>query len=235
MHPERHVLICALLGRDILRFMPREQCNGGRSTGAVLRRVTAAALLGLSLRCAAQPGGQPPEGAVSQWAKLPVVRISFEGVAADKLVSAREHLAQAEGAPLDPEKVADSLRELYATGLFDSVEALGQRQGAGVDLIFRGVPRMFIGTVTVGGARGATVNTQLERASRLNPGTRFSQAKVTAALKVMREVLAENGYFEPGIIYDLTPHPADQLADIAFHVVSGPRARVGTVAVTGDP
>lgn len=171
---------------------------------------------------------------MSQWAKLPVIRISFEGVAADKLVSAREHLAQTEGEPLDPEKVAESLRQLYATGLFQSVRALGQREGSGVALIFRGVPRMFIGTVTVSGARGATVNTQLERASRLNPGTRFTQPKIAAALGVMREVLAENGYFEPGITYDLTPHTADQLTDIAFHVVSGPRARVGTVAVTGD-
>ena len=32
----------------------------------------------------------------------------------------------------------------------------------------------------------------------------------------------------------MTPHPDQQLADIAFRVISGPRARVGTVTVTGD-
>ena len=32
----------------------------------------------------------------------------------------------------------------------------------------------------------------------------------------------------------MTPHPAEQLVDIAFHVVSGPQARVGAVEVTGD-
>ena len=37
--------------------------------------------------------------------------------------------------------------------------------------------RMFIGVVTVEGAKGATVNTQLQRASRLNSGTRFTESQ----------------------------------------------------------
>ncbi len=218
-----------------MQFMPREQCNGGRKVGVVPRCIAAAALLGLSLGCAAQGAGQAAPGPASQWAKLPVVRISFEGVAAGKLVSLAKQLPQSEGTPLDPEKIAESLRRLYSTGLFDSVEAVGQREGAGVALIFRGVPRMFIGIVTVEGARGATVNTQLERAGRLNPGTRFTPAKMTNALDVMRQSLAQNGYFEPAITYQLTAHRDQQLNDIAFHVVSGPQARVGTITVTGDP
>jgi len=215
--------------------MPREQCNGGGPVGVVLRWLTAVALLGISLRCVAQTGVETQTGPVSQWAKLPVVRISIEGVAADRLVSMQGRLLQAEGTPLDPAKVAESLRALYATGLFDSVEALGQREGSGVALIFRGAPRMFIGTVTVQGARGATVNTQLERAGQLNPGTRLTQSKMTSAMTLMRQVLGQNGYFEPAVTYDLTPHAEEQLTDIVFHVTSGPQARVGVVTVTGDP
>ncbi len=217
-----------------MQFLPREQCNSGGSIGAVLRTLATAALFALALGSASPIEGQAQAGVLSQLANLPVVHISYEGVAADKLVSLGGHLPQAEGAPLDPEKVAESLRVLYATGLFDTVEALGQREGSGVALIFRGAPRMFIGTVTVEGARGATVNTQLERASRLDPGTRFTQAKMASAVTVMHEVLAQNGYFESAITYKLTPHPEEQLTDIAFSVVSGPQARVGTVTVTGD-
>ena len=218
-----------------MQFLPREQCNSGGSIGAVLRTLATAALFALALGSASPIEGQAQAGVLSQLANLPVVHISYEGVAADKLVSLGGHLPQAEGAPLDPEKVAESLRVLYATGLFDTVEALGQREGSGVALIFRGAPRMFIGTVTVEGARGATVNTQLERASRLDPGTRFTQAKMASAVTVMHEVLAQNGYFESAITYKLTPHPEEQLTDIAFSVVSGPQARVGTVTVTGIP
>ncbi len=136
--------------------------------------------------------------------------------------------------PLDAEKVAQSIRELFATGLFDSIEVAGRREGDGVALDFRGTPRMFIGTVTVDGAKGATVNTQLERGSRLSPGTRFTPSKMTQALNQMRQVLADSGFNQSTVTYTLTRHDEEQLVDIAFHVVSGPQARVGTVVVSGD-
>ena len=164
---------------------------------------------------------------------LPVRHIAFEGVSADRLVSLQGQLAQAEGAPLNREKVATTLRQLFATGLFDSIEVVGQRESDGVALIFRGTPRDFIGTVEVGGAKGATMNSQLERASRLAPGSRFTQGKMTQALDSMRQSLAENGFNEASVKYTLTPHPTDQLVDIAFQVTSGPQARVGTVEVAG--
>ena len=67
------------------------------------------------------------------------------------------------------------------------------------------------------GARGATVNMQLERAGRLDPGTRFTQAKVTDALDVMRQVLAQNGYFEPAITYKADHRiPEEQLDRYCF-------------------
>ena len=71
---------------------------------------------------------------------------------------------------------------MYATGLYESVEAEGVRDGDGIDLVFKGTPRMFIGTVTVNGAKGVTINAQLERASRLTAGTRLAQAKLDRAL-----------------------------------------------------
>ena len=51
----------------------------------------------------------------------------------------------------------------------------------------------------------------------------------------MRQALADNGFHEPTITRTLTPHPEEQLVDIAFQVVSGPQARVGTVQVTATP
>ncbi len=189
--------------------------------------------------CFAFPNGQvPAERAadpMAQWEGLMVRRIVLEGVAADRLTSLKGNLPLAEGSPLIREDVAASLRDLYATGLFESIEAVGQREGDGVAVIFRGSPRSFIGTVSVDGAKGPTVNTQLERAARMNPGTRYTEAKMTQALDTMRQVLAENGFHEAKVTYKLTPHPEQLLTDIAFRVVSGPPARVGSVQVTGDP
>jgi outer membrane protein insertion porin family len=171
---------------------------------------------------------------VSAWQGLTVRRISVEGVAADRLAPVISHLALAAGAPLTQETMQASLRQLYASGLFENVQVEAARDGEGVDIVFRGQPRSFIGTVTVDGAKGATVNTQLERASQLAPGTRFTEAKMTRALEQMRRTLAENGYNEPKIAQELQPHKDEQLVDIAFHIVSGPQSRVGGVQVAGD-
>ncbi len=190
----------------------------------------------------ASPRATPPQrvpvdghpNTLTQWEGLPVRRIAFDGVAADRLAPFPEHLAQAVGAPLDRENLAQSLRQLFATGLFETIQVDGVREGDGIALVFKGAPRQFIGTVTVDGAKGATINAQLQQASRLVPGTRFTQSKLTLALEQMHQALADNGFHEPVITDALTPHPEDQLVDVGFHVVSGPQARVGAVDVTGD-
>ena len=78
------------------------------------------------------------------------------------------------------------------------------------------------------------MNTELQRASQLEAGTRMTQAKMLRAVEQMRTALEQNGYFGATITQTITPHPNEQLADIAFRVVSGIRARVGQVTVTGD-
>jgi len=177
---------------------------------------------------------QAPSDSLTAWTGLPVRQISFEGVATDRLSPLAGHLAQAEGAPLDPENLRRSLRQLFATGLFETIEVAGTRLPDGVSLVFKGAPRTFIGTVTVDGAKGSTLNTQLQRASQLSPGARFTPAKLTQALEQMRQTLAQNGFREPVITQSMTPHPKDQLLDIAFQVATGPQARVGTIQVSGD-
>jgi outer membrane protein assembly complex protein YaeT len=172
---------------------------------------------------------------LAEWEGFPVKRISFVGVSADRLVPLAGHLDQAEGAPLGREELKRSLRQLFATGLYETIAVEGVREQDGVALTFRGTPRTFIGTVSVDGARSDTVNTQLERASQLAPGARFTPVKLTQAVQQMRAALAQDGFYEPVITHTVTAHPEEQLVDITFHVVSGPQARVGTVEVSGEP
>ncbi len=174
---------------------------------------------------------EPPDRA---WTGTTVQHIGFEGVPAERLSPLAGHLAQAEGATLKPEDLKASLRQLYATGLYETLEVAATAVPGGVDLTFRGTPATFIGTVGVDGATGATMNTQLERASQLEPGARLTQAKMIRASQQMRATLEENGYYQSAISQTVTPRQ-HQLADIAFRVVSGPRARVGKVEISGDP
>jgi outer membrane protein assembly complex protein YaeT len=176
----------------------------------------------------------PSANAVFPWQGLSVESISFEGVPVDQLEPLAGHLPVAEGAPLTDDNLKRSLRQLYATGLYDTIQARGTRLGDGVALTFAGAPRTFIGTVGVDGATGATMNMQLERSSQLAAGTRLTQEKMLRAVEQMRATLEQNGYYEAIIKQNVTPPSRQQLADISFHVVSGPRARVGKVTVTGD-
>ena len=185
-------------------------------------------------RAAPQALAEAQADSLAPWEGLPVRHISFAGVSAARLAPLAGHLAQAEGSALRRDDLKKSLRQLFSTGLFDSIQVEGSREADGVDLVFGGTARTFIGIVTVEGAKGATVNTQLERASHLAPGTRFTPAKLSQALEQMRTALADNGFHEPTITQTLTAHPDEQLVDIAFHVISGPQARVGAVEVTGD-
>ena len=168
------------------------------------------------------------------WEGLPVTSVDFQGVVPDRLKPISENLSHMIGSHLDRESVAKGLRDLYATGLFETIDAGVSREGDGVRLVFQGKPRQFIGTVSVNGAKGATINAQLQAAARLNAGTRFNQTRLDAAIKRMRETLADNGFNEPLIHYDLVPHPVEQLVDIAFTVTSGVQTRVGDVKVGGD-
>ncbi|MDE3200387.1 MAG: BamA/TamA family outer membrane protein [Acidobacteriota bacterium] len=170
----------------------------------------------------------------SSWEGKTVRAISIEGVAENWLKPLPGDLPQKTGAPLSRDHVTSSLRVLFATGLFDTIEAEVRADGNEVDLIFHGTPRTFIGTVTVTGAKGATLNTQVDRAARLNPGTRFTQARLNNAIEQMKQAMADNGFHEPTITCKQTPHPSEQLVDLLFTVTNGPQARVGNVKVTGD-
>src|SRR6185312_1465855 len=176
----------------------------------------------------------PPESA-AQLEGLPVRKILFEGIDASQLGSLPGTLAQVAGKPLTRRALRESLWQLFSTGLYNTLEAECRRDGGQVDLIFRGAPRPFIGTVGVYGAKGATVNTQLESAAQLSPGTRFTQAKMDRAVQQMRAALAQDGYYEPVITPTVSKHPADRLVDLVFRVESGTQARIGSVQVTGDP
>jgi outer membrane protein assembly complex protein YaeT len=191
----------------------------------------AAGWCGQSARSAPPPGSDsagPFEGRV-------VTRITVAGVSSDRLGSLLSHLAVTEGKPLAAEDLKKSLRQLYASGLFDTVEVEGEPAPEGVALTFSGSPRTFIGVVSAYGATGATMNAQLVRASQLDAGTRFTQEKMRRALDQIRATLAQNGYNEPVIGSALTQHPENQVVDIAYRVTSGPQARVGKITIDGDP
>ncbi len=169
-----------------------------------------------------------------RWQGLPVLRVEFTGVGEDRLAPLPQSLKQQPGKPLDDEAVNASLRRLFATGLYDALAVYGHREQNGVVLEFRGHPRTFIGTLSVIGARGANSNSLLLRASRLTPGTPFSDQRLQRGEADMKQELIRLGYPQAQIRHVVTSDPQQQLVNIAFTVVPGDQAHTGNISLAGD-
>jgi outer membrane translocation and assembly module TamA len=165
---------------------------------------------------------------------LTIGAVDFRGVERSSLDPLPARLPVQPGMKLDPQKVRESLRRLYATGLYQGIDVQATRQGSTITLIFNGAPQLFFGRVTVRGVKDDRLSAQLVRAAKLSPGSPYSETKLTEADTSLQDTLQQYGYYQGKLsrksIYD-TP---DRQVDIQYQVVTGKVARVGDVKVEGD-
>jgi len=167
------------------------------------------------------------------WKGLRVEGIEFEGVTFDKTDMLPAELAQKVGEPLDPQKVRESTRRLFASGRYRDIVVRGVRQGNGVTLIFAGMPRYYVGRVTIAGVKNDRLTSALEVATKLSPGKAFTESQIAAGTDGVRQVLEQNGYYESKISAKTTTDVAGDQVNATYTVDVGPQARVGQVLVEG--
>ena len=175
-------------------------------------------------------GAQQPANFYGQ----PVAGIQFSGVTAAQLSPLPNSLALKAGVPLTETALADSIRQLFATGVYQDLEARITAAPGGVLVDFHGQPRRFIGRVTVSGIKNAFLNDQLAQSSGLDAGTRFTDSKLARAIEQMQSQLINNGYHQAKIDYQVSPRDDGPLVNLSFVVHPGPQARVGHITFTGD-
>jgi outer membrane protein insertion porin family len=149
----------------------------------------------------------------------------------------REHilqlLPQKAGQPLDRTLVRDSIRALFATGLFSDIQAEAAPSGDGVTLAFPTSANFFVGAVDVEGAPTHPNTNQIVNASKFQLGELYTQEKLDRALENIRQLMQEGGYYKARVTAESTANPATQQADVLFHITRGEQAHVGAVKVTG--
>jgi outer membrane protein insertion porin family len=167
---------------------------------------------------------------------LHVAGIKFEGVTFDTGDTLPNELQQKAGDPLDPQKVRQSIRRLFASGRYRDIDVRGVRVGDSVTLIFGGTPRYYVGKVVIRGVREERLTSLLEFGTKLDPGTSFSQEMIPAGTEGIKQVLQQNGYYEPTVVAVSTIDAANQQVNATYTVAVGPQARVGVVTLEGkDP
>jgi outer membrane protein insertion porin family len=177
------------------------------------------------------PASQAP--GLGAWVGLRVATVQFKGVGLEALDPLPSKLELQPGQPLDAGKLRESLRRLYATGLYRTIEVEGTRNGDTVAILFTGVPRTFVGRVYVDGVKNDQLASQIGRAAKLEAGTAFSQERMDRGVQLILDFLKGNGFYE-ATVFASTKMGANSQVNITYRVNLGPDARVGQVQVDGD-
>jgi outer membrane protein insertion porin family len=171
---------------------------------------------------------------LAKWKGLRVEKIEFEGVTFDQADTLPQQLPLKQGEPLDPVKVTQSIRRLFASGRYRDIGVDGERDGAGVTLIFAGTPRFFVGRVVIEGVKDERLASLLEYATKLQPGTAFSDAAIAAGTDGIKQSLASSGYYQPTVAAKTSVDTAGSQVNATYTVSIGPQARVGYVTLEGN-
>ncbi|SNS38409.1 Beta-barrel assembly machine subunit BamA [Granulicella rosea] len=171
---------------------------------------------------------------LAQWKGLTVDAIKYDGVIFEKSDRLTGELTQKAGQPLDPQKVQQTTRRLFATGRYMNIAVRGERHGDSVTLIFTGVARYYVGRVQIDGVKSDQLTSLLEYGSKLNPGVAFNDSDVSAGTDALKGVLQQNGYYQPKIVAKTERDDAGQQVNVTYTVDIGPQARIGAVKITGD-
>ena len=182
---------------------------------------------------------QEPQGPQSSSALATMAACAGRTVQSIELpgVPDRDHLLQIlpqkAGLPLDRDQVRESIRVLFATGRFADIQAEAVPSGSGVLLTFTTSLNFFVGAIDVEGAPAHPNSNQVVNATKLQLGELHTQDKLELALRNVRQLMQENGYYRARVTAESTSNPADQQVNILVHITAGEPAHVGEVKLTG--
>ena len=178
----------------------------------------------------------PLADSLTQFAGLQVTAIRYEGVDFDKSDKLTAELTQKEGEPLDPQKVRQTTRRLFATGRYRNIAVRVVPAGGSLTLIFSGIARLYVGRVQILGVKEGRLASLLQYGTKLNPGAAYAGADAVAGVDAVKLMLTQNGFYQPVVTVKQEPDPVDQQMNLTYTIVLGPQARVGAITVSGkDP
>jgi outer membrane protein assembly factor BamA len=203
------------------QFLPQSSSSAQSSTSRRTQQAEAA-------ETATLPG-------IAALAGSKVTGIRFDGVKASMLGPVAAQLELQPGDVLTEDKVRASLRRLYDTGLYDTIQVEGLRSDGGVVVAFAGRPRLFIGRVQFFGLNNERRQGQLAGAARLQPGTRYTQRKLDASEASIEQALTDSGFYEAKVERREQLDAPNSQVNIIYNIQPGPQAKIGNVKVDGTP
>ncbi|HEY6445996.1 MAG TPA: POTRA domain-containing protein, partial [Acidobacteriaceae bacterium] len=164
-----------------------------------------------------------------------VTGIRFDGVKASMLGPLPAQLELQPDDTLTEDRVRASMRRLYDSGLYDTIQVEGLRSNGGVLVIFAGRPRLFIGRVQIFGIKDDRLQSRLVGSARLQPGTRYTQRKLDNSQTSIEQALTDNGFYQATVERREQLDAPNSQVNVIYNINPGRQAKVGNVKVDGTP
>jgi len=159
---------------------------------------------------------------------LQINRIRVEGNQRVEAETVRSYMTIREGTSVTPREIDDSLKTLFATGLFADVSI---RQ-AGQDLVVTVVENPIINRVAFEGNYRID-DEDLEAETELKPRVVFTRARVQSDLQRIIELYRRRGNFAAAIEPKIIQLPQNRV-DLAYEISEGPETGVASIKFVGN-
>ncbi len=141
---------------------------------------------------------------------------------------------QKSGQPYSNEKIQASVAALNRTGMFSKVEVDVKPEAAGLHVKFVLEPAFYYGVIDFPGSKAFPYGRLLQLVN-LPDQEPYEAKRVQQAETALLHFLQTNGFFKAQVHTSTQLDEAHHLANVAFQVQLGKRAKIGRVEVQGPP
>lgn len=190
------------------------------SNSGVLRRAAALGLLALTLLASV--------GALAQDVVVVIERVTVSGNQRIEPETIASYLTVKLGDPFDSQKLDDSLKALFATGLFADVRLV--QQGSTLSIVV--VENPIINRIVFEGNRKLD-DDELRDEVQLKPRIVYTRAKVRADVQRILELYRRSGRFAAVVEPKIIQLPQNRV-NLVFEINEGPKTKVGRIRFLGN-
>lgn len=151
--------------------------------------------------------------------------------------AAKAYIPLKEGMPYSTVLIDQSIRSLYSSGAYDSIEVIKQTDPSGQRtwITFVLVTRSWVNEVQFEGNSSFTAR-QLQRNIKTKPGILLDELQLKQDIESLSDFYNKKGYAYAKIDYEITKIPVDDktLTNIVFTVQEGSKLKLGDIQFSGN-
>ena len=143
-------------------------------------------------------------------------------------------LALQVGKPFSFASERDSLRQLYHWGDYSDISVTATPAGSEVEINFVVTRNYYNNVIHVISLKEPPTDAAAIAALRLNLGEPFRESALREGIQRLQDTLRSEGLYLANLKWSLEPHGNTRQMDVTVVVVSGPRARIGSIAISNQ-